>query len=186
MVVCVFVVCSFDQSSVSVGLSSRRATKRVLYRCKFCRLKTFVRTDMRHHLMREIGYKPYRCGHCFTAGGKTGGYSEPSRSAMGKVGCRSTVEGTRSPAIAEGPRDAHCVMLNAAQRTTVLRPFVRDYPGEPVPEETSIHSHLSCSSTILYQLHPSTMNHSIIPAQFTCLALWQSVCSTYNLSLIHI
>ena len=76
---------SFDQSS-SIDRSNRRgAAKRVLYRCKFCRLKTYVRTDMRHHLMREIGYKPYRCGHCYAAaGGKGGGYSEPSRSAMGK------------------------------------------------------------------------------------------------------
>ena len=65
--------------------STRRPTKRILYRCKYCRLKTYVRTDMRHHLMREIGYKPYRCGHCYTAaGGKGTGYSEPSRSAMGK------------------------------------------------------------------------------------------------------
>ena len=65
--------------------SNRRAAKRILYRCKYCRLKTYVRTDMRHHLMREIGYKPYRCGHCYAvAGGKGTGYSEPSRSAMGK------------------------------------------------------------------------------------------------------
>ena len=64
---------------------SRRPAKRILYRCKFCRLKTYVRTDMRHHMMREIGYKPYRCGHCYAAaGGKGSGYSEPSRSAMGK------------------------------------------------------------------------------------------------------
>ena len=48
--------------------------------------------------------------------------------------------------------------------TTVLWPFVRDYPGDPVPEETITHSHLSCSSTILYQLPPSTTIHSIIPA----------------------
>jgi len=40
--------------------------------------------------------------------------------------------------------------------TTVLRPFVRDYLGEPLPEETFTHSHLSWSSTILYQLPPST------------------------------
>jgi len=32
--------------------------------------------------------------------------------------------------------------------TTVLWPFVRDDPGEPVPEETFIHSHLSWSSII--------------------------------------
>ena len=29
-----------------------------------------------------------------------------------------------------------------------------------------------CSSTILYQLPPSTMIHSILPAQFTCLSLF--------------
>jgi len=27
--------------------------------------------------------------------------------------------------------------------TALLRPFFRDYPGEPVPEETFIQSHLS-------------------------------------------
>jgi len=74
---------NLDQSAAEK--SGRRPTKRILYRCKFCRLKTYVRTDMRHHLMREIGYKPYRCGHCYAAAGRQGsGYSEPSRSAMGK------------------------------------------------------------------------------------------------------
>jgi len=82
---------SFERESSSstaaggAGTSGRRVARRVLYRCKFCRLKTYVRTDMRHHLMREIGYKPYRCGHCHAAAGSKGtGYSEPSRSAMGK------------------------------------------------------------------------------------------------------
>ena len=28
--------------------------------------------------------------------------------------------------------------------TAILRPFVRDYPGGPVPEETFTHSHLKC------------------------------------------
>jgi len=28
---------------------------------------------------------------------------------------------------------------NRTTTTTVLRPFVRDYPGEPVPEETLTH-----------------------------------------------
>jgi len=32
----------------------------------------------------------------------------------------------------------------------ILWPFVWDYPGEPVPQETFTHSHLSWSSTILY------------------------------------
>ena len=48
--------------------------------------------------------------------------------------------------------------------TTVLQPFVRVYPGEPVPEETSIHSHPSCSSTILISfLHlPRTIASSLL------------------------
>jgi len=33
---------------------------------------------------------------------------------------------------------------------------VRDNPGEPVPEETFTHSHLSWSSIVPYLLHPST------------------------------
>ena len=60
---------------------------------------------------------------------------------------------------------------------TVLRPFVWDYPGEPVPEETSIHSHPSCSSTILIIfLHlPRTIASSLLN-QHT----WQSLCTTSN------
>jgi len=49
--------------------------------------------------------------------------------------------------------------------------FVRDNPGEPVPEETFIHSHLSCSSIFPYLLHPSTMIHSILPVQSTYLTI---------------
>ena len=45
--------------------------------------------------------------------------------------------------------------------TNVQRFFVEDYPGRPVPEETLTHSHPSCSSDILYQLHPSTTIHSV-------------------------
>jgi len=37
--------------------------------------------------------------------------------------------------------------------------FVCDNPGEPVPEETFTHSHLSWSSIVPYQLHPSTTIH---------------------------
>jgi len=36
--------------------------------------------------------------------------------------------------------------------TTVSQPFVWDYSGRPVPEETFTHSHPSWSSDILYQL----------------------------------
>ena len=41
----------------------------------------------------------------------------------------------------------------------ILRPFVRDYPGEPVPEETLTHPP-SWSSSNLYLLLPSTMLES--------------------------
>jgi len=61
--------------------------------------------------------------------------------------------------------------------TTVLRPYVWDYPGEQVPEETFTHSHLSWSSTILYQLHPSAVIHSILPIQFTWLTVFLHNCS---------
>jgi len=55
--------------------------------------------------------------------------------------------------------------------TTVLRPFVQDYPGEPVPEETLTHPP-SWSSSSLYQLLPSTTIHSILLVQITCLAVF--------------
>ena len=54
----------------------RVPSKRLVYRCTFCGLATHIRTDMRHHLMREMHYKPFRCGYC--------PYTEPSRSCMGK------------------------------------------------------------------------------------------------------
>jgi len=62
-----------------------------------------------------------------------------------------------------------CMWYNNA--TTVLRPFVRDYPGEPVPEETLTHPP-SWSSSGLYLLLPSTTIHSILPVQMTCLAIF--------------
>jgi len=55
--------------------------------------------------------------------------------------------------------------------TIVLRQFVRDYPGEPVPQETLTHPP-SWSSSNLYQLLPSTTFHSILPVQITCLAIF--------------
>jgi len=50
--------------------------------------------------------------------------------------------------------------------------FVRDNPGEPVPEETFTHSHLSWSSVVPYLLHPSNMIHGILPVQSTRLTVF--------------
>ena len=55
--------------------------------------------------------------------------------------------------------------------TTILRPFVQDYLGEPVPGETLTHP-LSWSSSKLYQLLPSTMIHSILLVQITWLGIF--------------
>jgi len=52
-----------------------------------------------------------------------------------------------------------------------LRPFVRDYTGEPVPEETLTHPP-SWSSSNLYQLLRFTTIHTILPVQITCLAIF--------------
>jgi len=52
-----------------------------------------------------------------------------------------------------------------------LRPFVRDYPGDLVPEESLTHPPSWLSSS-LYQLLPSTRIHSILPVQITCLAIF--------------
>jgi len=55
--------------------------------------------------------------------------------------------------------------------TTVLRPFVRDYPDEPVLEETFTHPP-PWSSSNLYQLLPSITIHSILHVQITCFAIF--------------
>jgi len=52
---------------------------------------------------------------------------------------------------------------------------VWDYPGEPVPEETFTHSHLSWSWIILYLLPP--LLWSIASSLFN-LCAWQSFCTT--------
>jgi len=54
----------------------------------------------------------------------------------------------------------------------LLRPFVQDYPGEPVPEETSSHLQLSWSPIILYVLPPSTTSQSILTLQCTYLTVF--------------
>ena len=57
---------------------------------------------------------------------------------------------------------------NTTTTTTVLRPFVQDYP---VPEKTLTHPP-SWSSSNLYQLLPSSTIHSILLVQITCLAIF--------------
>ena len=39
----------------------------------------------------------------------------------------------------DGDADAAVEARTTTTTTTVLQPFVRDYPGEPVPEETLTH-----------------------------------------------
>jgi len=65
---------------------------------------------------------------------------------------------------------ATVILCIAGTITTVLRPFVWDYPGEPVPEKALTHPPSWSSS--LYQLLPSTTIHSILPVQITCLAIF--------------
>jgi len=58
--------------------------------------------------------------------------------------------------------------------------FVWDNPGEPVPEETLTHSHLSWSSIIHYLLPPSIMIHVILLVQLTCLTVFMhSLCASF-------
>jgi len=63
------------------------------------------------------------------------------------------------------------IWLNTTTTITVVWPFVRDYPGEPVPEVTLTHPP-SWSSSNLCQLLPSTSIHSILLVQITCLAIF--------------
>ena len=70
-----------------------------------------------------------------------------------------------------------CNAIHTRTHMTVLRPFVRVYPGEPVPEETSIHSHPYCSSTILIiflHLARTTASYLLNPRT------WQSLYTTSN------
>jgi len=66
-------------------------------------------------------------------------------------------------------------ILNFFHYQLLLQPFYgsQDFVwqnlGEPVPEETFTHSHLSWSSIIAYLLPPSITIHGILPIQFTCL-----------------
>ena len=55
--------------------------------------------------------------------------------------------------------------------------FVRDKPGEPVPEKAFTHSYLSWSSIIPYLFPSSFTIHGILLVQFACLTVF-----FYNLS----
>jgi len=77
----------------------------------------------------------------------------------------------RSQKIEERTGWPRCIWKKAVKTTTiVLRPFVCDYLGEPVPEETL--THLPSWSSNLDQLLPSTTIHSILLVQITCLAVF--------------
>jgi len=71
-------------------------------------------------------------------------------------------------------------LMHAHTHTIVLWSFVWDYLGEPYQKKTFTHSDLSWSSTILYQLPPSTTIHNILPVQFMCFTVFLN-----NLSNIH-
>ena len=63
-------------------------------------------------------------------------------------------------------------LLHYNNTTTVLRPFVRDYPGEPVPEETLTHSpSWSCPIFISFFHLPRSIASSLFK-----LRAWQSFC----------
>jgi len=74
-------------------------------------------------------------------------------------------------------------MLALFQLLLLLQPFygsldfVRDNPGEPVPEQTFTHSHLSWSSIIPYLLPPPFTIYGILLVQFTCLTVFFSTIS---------
>jgi len=58
--------------------------------------------------------------------------------------------------------------------------FVRDNPGELVPEETFTHSHLSRSSIIPYLLHLSNTIRGILPVQSMCLTVFfHNLCPSF-------
>ena len=62
--------------------------------------------------------------------------------------------------------------------------FVQDNEGEPIPEETFTHSHLSWSSFIPHQLPPSITIHGILIGRpYYRSSLWHDVSSVVCLSV---
>jgi len=78
-----------------------------------------------------------------------------------------------------------CYTLIYTATTTVLYPFVCNYPGEPVPEETFTHSHLSSSSAILISLlrQLRSIASSLFNYVFDSLFCTTSVHDLFGLSL---
>ena len=64
-----------------------------------------------------------------------------------------------------------CVNETTTTTTTILWPFVRATRVSRYQKKHS-RTHLSRWSAFVYQLSPSTMIHSILPVQFTCLAVF--------------
>ena len=93
----------------------------------------------------------------------------------GEAGCRW---GCRCCLTSHFSSDLPTFHMKTRTTTIVLRPFVRDYPGESVPEETLTHP--PSWSSNLYQL-PSTTIHSILPIQITCLAIFLRNLSPWRL-----
>ena len=103
------------------------------------------------------------------------------RSGWRKYGsgfAKNTLSGNCCSADCLKTRASDCKLLMLLQSittttTTVLRPFVRDNPCELVPEE-NIHP----------LTYPSTMLHSVLPVQFTCLITFPQNCSpSYKLPM---
>jgi len=87
------------------------------------------------------------------------------------VTLNTLLSGSIYHAYASAHHDQFVYWIWTTTTTIVLRPFVRDYPGEPVPEETFTHPP-SWSSSSLYQLLLSTTIHGIRPVQIMCLAIF--------------
>jgi len=62
--------------------------------------------------------------------------------------------------------------------------FVRVNPGEPVPEETFTHSHLSWSSIIPYLLTPSITIHHILPVHLIMETVYDQFILDYKITFM--
>jgi len=87
-------------------------------------------------------------------------------SRIGRLWCwlRASVQSgpVRSPVITSG--HLYSVVHKSSTTTAALWPFVQPgLPGEPVPEASFTHSHLSWLSIVTYQLPTSTTINSILP-----------------------